>query len=222
MAEKPAMDRLTGQLYHLPFIIGQMGLSIANAQKAFNVDYVENVSKLMALIERTLGHKPAAAGGGAAGGGGAGGAAAGSAAPTDEQLAAVKALLEALAPSRYQFTEATLDFSADLAETLDIGAQAGLGFGTPAITVNAAFSLGYGYDYRAAARVTAKMHAIPANAETAKALLARAAEIDKDKLALPQLTKVEKEIWDGVTGIYNSLTKQDVKKVKAENPAQDA
>ncbi len=217
MAEKPAMDRLTGQLYHLPFIIGQMGLSIANAQKAFNVDYVENVSKLMALIERTLGHKPAAAGAGAAAGGGAGGAA-----PTEDQLAAVKTLLEALAPSRYQFTEATLDFSADLAETLDVAGQAGLGFGTAAITVNAAFSLGYGYDYRAAARVTAKLHAISANAETAKALLARAGEIDKGKLALPQLTKIEKEVWDGVTGVYNALTKQDVKKVKAEDPTQDA
>ena len=48
------MDRLTGQLNFLPSIIGKMGLSIAEAQKEFNADYVTNVAKLLGLISRTL------------------------------------------------------------------------------------------------------------------------------------------------------------------------
>ena len=204
MAKKPSMDRLTGQLYHLPFIIGQMGLSIANAQKAFNVDYVENIQKLLGLIDRTLGEPPDNVG------------------PDDPRVAVVKQLIESLAPSRYQFTEATLDFSADLAETLDVAGQAGLGFGTAAITVNAAMSIGYGYDYRAAARITAKLHAMPASPETAKALVARAGEIHKDKLDLPALSTVEKDIWDGVGAVYGSLLNVDKPAVNAENPAEDA
>lgn len=208
MSDKPTMDRLTGQLHHLPFIIGQMGLSIANAQKAFNVDYVENIKKLLGLIDRTLGSPPPDA-------------------ATDPdahaaRVVAVKQLLEALAPSRYQFTEATLDFSADLAETLDIGANAGLGFGTAAITVNAALSIGYGYDYRAAARITAKMHAIPASPDTAKALIERAGEIHKDKLDLPALSTVEKSIWDGVSAVMASLTNANRPAVDPQEPTNDA
>lgn len=207
MADKPTMDRLTGQLHHLPFIIGQMGLSIANAQKAFNVDYVESIRKFLGMIERTLGTPPPDAG-----------------ADPDLQakkVAAVKELLKVLAPSRYQFTEATLDFSADLAESLDIGGSAGLGFGTAAITVNAALTIGYGYDYRAAARITAKMHAVHAVPETAEALIARAADIHKDKLDLPALSSVEKSIWDGVGAVMASLTNTDRPQVDAPNPTTD-
>jgi len=196
------MDRLTGQLYHLPSIIGRLGLSIAAAQKAFNADYVDSVSTLMGLIERTLGE----------------------AKDDDDKKAkaeAVMSLLEALAPSRYQFTETTIDFSADLAETFDVAGSAALGFGAKAITVNAAYSMGFGYDYRAAARITSKIHAYPPNAEMAKTLLERAAEIDKQKLDLPELSEVEKKIWDSTAAIYNALTGSDVKKVNAGDPVKD-
>lgn len=199
------MDRLTGQLYHLPAIIGRLGISIANAQKAFNADYLENVVKLMGLIERTLGSLK-----------------------DDEdakaRVEAIRSLLESLAPSRYQFTETTIDFSADLAETMDKTVAAGLGFGTQAITVNAAYSKGYGYDYRAAARVTSVLHAIPLNPETAKSLLDRASTIHKDKLDLPQLSEVEKEVWDSTAAVFNALKPEastEVKKVDAKAPTED-
>jgi len=197
MPETPSLDRLTGQLYHLPSIIARMGLSVANAQKAFDANYVENIQKLLGMINHTLGDLPEGA------------------TPDDARLAAVERLLEALAPSRYQFTETTLEFSADLAETLDVGAQAGLGFGTPAITVNAALTIGYGYDYRAAARVTAKLHAIPTDPETAKALIARSQEIDETRLDLPERSQIDDKIWDGVGAVYNALTKKDVARVSS-------
>jgi hypothetical protein len=200
-AKEPALDRLTSQLYHLPAIIGRLGLSIANTQKVLNADYVENVKKLMGLIARTLGDS------------------------TDEEVqqkaAAMHSLLESLAPSRYQFTETTIDFSADLAETADLTVAGGIGFGAQAVTVNAAFSLGYGYDYRAAARIRVNLHAYPSDPHMAKALLERAASLQADKLDLPQLSAIEKESWDTVTDIYNALTARQVAAVDAADPAAD-
>ena len=197
-----------GQLYHLPTIIGSLGISVANAQKELNADYIESVKKLMGLIERTIGHEVPDESEDAK-------------AERAKKAQAVQQLLESLAPSRYQFTETTLDFSADLAETTDVAVSAGAGFGFHAVTVNAAFSLGYGYDYRAAARVTTKLHALPVGEKMGPALLSRAADIDKAKLSLPQLSKVEKDIWDQTAHIYNALTGAEVQPVKQEDPGAD-
>jgi hypothetical protein len=179
----PDLDRLTGQLYNLPDIIGRMGLSVAAAQKAFNADYLLRIMQLMEIIKGTVG----------------------GVADDDARLAAMRQLIETLAPSRHQFTEATIDFSADLAETMNVGGQAGLGVNAAAFTVNAAFALSYGYDYRAAARITAKLHAIPANPEISKALLARAKEIDAAGLALPAPAEVDKQIAEAMTAIFAAL-----------------
>jgi hypothetical protein len=166
MPDVPQMDRLTGQLYHLPTIIGRLGISIAEAQKELNADYVASVSKLMMLTQSLVG-----------------------ATPSPETLASAKTMLESMMPSRYQFTETTLDFSADLSESKNIGFSAAGGAGMGAIVVNAAFTMGYGYDYRAAARVTSTLHARAADPEHNKALLERAATIKGDlakiKDALP-------------------------------------
>ena len=191
MSKEPAMDRLTSQLYHLPSIIGRLGLNIANAQRALNADYVENVKKFVVLIQKYLGGEDAGA---------------------KEKAEALRSLLESLAPSRYQFTEATIDFSADLAETFDMTAAGAVGFGTQAITVNAAFSLGYGYDYRAAARITANLHAIASDPGMTKSLLKRADDIHKEKITMPKLTQIEQELWDSVGEIYSALTNKDKEK----------
>lgn len=217
----PAMDRLTGQLYQLPVIIGRMGLSIANAQKAFNVDYVENVQKIMGMVDHMLA-APAAAPDAAADP--ADPADPGATPPAgdppaddedrsaaeDQRLAIFLKLIEALAPSRYQFSEATIDFSADLSETFDVAGQAGLGVGLSALTVNAALTMGYGYDYRAAARITAKLHATHADPQLARSLIERAKEIHADKLDLPKLSEVEANIWNGVGKVYAALTNRPV------------
>jgi len=180
------MDRLTSQLHHLPSIIGRLGISIAEAQKEFNSDYMDNIKTLMGVIKETIG---------SIGGDGA---------TADEKVAVLKSILEALAPSRYQFTETTIEFSADLAETLDVGGSVAVGAGMQAITVNAAFSLGYGYDYRAAARIKSVIHAFN-NPETNKALLQRAKEIDETKITLPERSEVEDEIWGSVKEVFASL-----------------
>lgn len=181
----PQYDRLTSQLYHLPAIIGRLGISIAEAQKELNLDYVNNVGRLLELIKSTVGAE-------------AGDAAAESAAG---------ALLESLAPSRYQFTETTIEFSADLSESVRKGMEVGASLGTGAVLVNAAMTLGYAHDYRASARITSVLHARPAGGdpEFPKALLARKKEIDAGKLNLPPATQVDKEIMQRVGQVYDAL-----------------
>ena len=201
-----SMDRLTGQLNFLPGIIGKMGLSIAEAQKEFNADYVTNVAKLLGLISRTL---PAAqnAGGGAGDNNG------------DQRVSGVWELLKSLAPPRYQFTETTIEFRADLAETKDVNVQAGLGAGMYGVTVNAALTLGFGYDYRSAAQITSVIHAHPAGSDLAEKLLGRAKEINAAKLELPALSTVEKDQWNATANIVNALFNLEGEK---QIPATDA
>lgn len=183
-----AMDRLTGQLSHLPEIIGRLGLNIAEAQKEFNADYLVNIKALMELANEALGN----------------------ANPGDEVKAvAMMELLKSIAPSRYQFTEAEIDFRADLAEALDVSGQVGIAVGTPAIAVNAALALGYGYDYRAAAHINAKIQAFPASPDMAKTLIARAKELDNsDDLALPEKRRaVDNEIKKSMNDISKAVGK---------------
>lgn len=177
-------DRLTSQLYHLPAIIGRMGLSIANAQKEMNVDYVTSIGRLMVIIKNTVGETA-----------------------TPEASAAMVELLKSLAPSRYQFTETTIEFSADLAESMQVAAQTGIGVGTKAVMVNAALSLGYGYDYHAAARITCVIHARPVGPEMVADLLTRSKDIRADALKLPSDTELDQQLMDATKGVFDALRK---------------
>ena len=48
-------DRLTGQLMHLPNIIGNLGLNIAAAQTRLDENYLNNLGRLMGMIKATVG-----------------------------------------------------------------------------------------------------------------------------------------------------------------------
>lgn len=189
------LDRLTKQLKHLPGIIGGLGLSIAEAQKEFNKDYLNNIKRLLVMIRHTLGESKD---------------------ENDEasmdaaSIDAIRSLLTSLAPSRYQFTETTIEFRADLAESLDLALNLGIGFGYQAIMVNAGFTLGYGYDYRAAARITSVIHAMPADPAMTKSLLDRAGEITKNKLDLPEFHELDKEILKATVDARNAIAKKPV------------
>ena len=182
---EPVMDRLTGQLYHLPGIIGNLGISVANGQKALNADYLRKIKMIMNLIERTLGDTDAA---------------------PAEKVGLVKDLLKELAPSRYQFTETTLEFSADLSERKTSQMQGALGGGFAGVTLSVGYARAFGYDYRAAARITTVLHALPADETVFGPLLERAKDIDSTKLALPDKTEIEKETFDGIANITNALS----------------
>ena len=163
------LDRLTSQLNYLPAIIGRMGLNIAEAQQAFNADYVRTITNLLILMN--------------------------AARDESESSSLSDSILKELAPSRYQFTESTIDFSADLAESLDLGASVGVGFGMAGFVINASASVAFGYDYRASARITSTLHAIPADREFGAKLLARAKEIKTEGVELPDRTAMEEMVW---------------------------
>ena len=133
-------SRLVNDLSYLPAILGRMGLSVAEAQDELNHGYVQAVADLVKLLAAFVPKSDIPA-------------------QLDPQIAT---LLLQLAPSRYQFSETTFDFSADLAESFNAGASGELRLGTKAVALNAAMAVGFGYDYRAAARITCKLHALPA------------------------------------------------------------
>lgn len=181
-----SVSRLVEDLGNLPGIVGGLGLSIAEAQKQLNADFVLNVGRLLELIRNTLGT--------------------GAAAPDNDTREAIGKLLTALAPSRYQFTETTIEFSADIAERMQKQTEIGVGLGK-AVMLNAAFSKAFGYDYRAAARITSVLHAVPVGQQMAAELLARAEAMQAPQL--PEKTKLDSALFDGVTGVYQSILGKD-------------
>lgn len=181
-----AMDRLTSNFSQLPGILAQLGMSVATAQKALDENYTANLIQLIQVAKDTLialeRQKPDIESG-------APGASAESdkelVASVDNRAAAVTQLLTQIAPSRYQFTETTLDFRADLSETRDKTIKAEIGIGVSAVTLNASYTKSFGYDYRAAARITSVLHAFPLDATMADKMFQRAGDIHDKLLPLP-------------------------------------
>jgi hypothetical protein len=200
MADTTHASDLIKDLSNVPNIVGGLGLSIAAAQKAFDVDYLDSIERILALIKIMLGGKKADAQGN----------------PIDlddkekESLAAtaqvIQELLTKLAPSRYQFTETTLNVKLDLAQSLQIGGTVGLGFGVGAISLSAAFTIAYGFDYRAAAECRTVIHAYPADQAVFTALLGRAEKLSDKTLELPPRSAVDKHLFEKSSELLQKLT----------------
>lgn len=144
-------DRLTSQLVEVADVVGDLGRNIAAAQKLLNKDYVDS---LQALMRMAADHLDADT-------------------PADDRAEALVSLLRSLAPSRYQYTETTVEFAADLSETRQRSTRIGGGATFRMLQVNAAMAMGYGQAFRSAARITATIHAAP-DAQLASRLLDRA------------------------------------------------
>ncbi len=207
MPVKPS--KLINDLNYVPNIVGALGLSIAAAQKAFNLDYLQNVERLIALARSIFGEKILDDQG----------------KPKDmtdaqkaklEQFASfLKELLVATAPPRYQFTETTLNVKLDLAQSMDLNVGAGLGVGFGAVTVSASLAIGYGYDYRAAAECHTVIHAIPADPNVFRPLLDRAKEVNDKMLALSDPAGIDNRIIEQSRAIF-----EQVMGVKAPTPVE--
>jgi hypothetical protein len=181
--EKKVSD-LINDLSSVPNIIGNLGLSIAAAQKAFNLDYLENIERIFGLVRATLGAP----------------------AQPDAMVPIIQDMLKAVAPARYQLSETTLAVKLDLAQTLESSASAGLGVGYGAVTLNAAFTIGYSYDYRAAAECHTVIHAIPADQAVFQKLLDRSKELNDKTLELLPKAPIDQALWDQTTKMVEKLT----------------
>ena len=199
MADKPASS-LIKDLSNVPNIIGALGLSIANAQKAFDANYLDSIARILALIKIMLGGQKADAQGNPVN-------------LTDDERQklegmsqVIQDMLTKLAPSRYQFTETTLQVRLDLAQSLQIGGTVGLGFGVGAISLSAAFTIGYSFDYRAAAECRTVIHAYPADQAVFTALLGRADKLSATALELPPRSEVDQALFDKSSALLDKLT----------------
>lgn len=179
----------------MPSIVGGLGLSIAEAQKAFNLDYLNNLERLLGLVKSLMDAKDSGD----------------KAVDLGETQKFVSDMLTQLAPSRYQFTETTLKVKMDLSQTMDLGGSAGFGAALGAVAINAAMTVGYGYDYRAAAEVQTVLHAIPASEQTMGTLLARAKEISDKALTLPAGAQVDKDLIDKSHELVSKMLGTDTK-----------
>jgi len=176
---------LIDDLYNVPSIIGALGLAVGESQKLFNLDYLRNVKELLPLAESLSKHI---------------------AGEDKPNKAFLMELLKMLLPSRYQFTETTLVVRMDLAQSLQASGAAGLSFGYGAVAINAAMSVAYGKEYRAAAEVTTVLHAIPADLTTMTTLLGRPDGIKKTAPALPEKASLNEKQIDAVLEIAKLVT----------------
>lgn len=199
------VNELIDSLAAVPGIIADLGLSIAEAQKALNLEYLNALERVFVLAQ-AINAKKAPKKDGAAG--------ADDADVPDGTAAAMQAVLEAFTPTRYQFTETSLAVRLDLARSLRAGATVGGGAALGAVLVNAALTVGYGYDFRGAAEVRTVLHAAPPGADLNK-LTERAAKLGEAGLTLPTIdsSSITKQV-EKAAEIYTKVTEGLLLKLK--------
>jgi hypothetical protein len=154
---RAAIDTFYSELQTLPKLIGDLALSVAEAQRRLDQDYLESLTAFAKVVSDLVGHE--------------GG---------DAAANRFISLFKAMAPSRYQFTETVVEVRADLQMTTasEFSGSAGIGITVPfAVSVNASYTKRNAYDYQASALVRTTLNAIPSSEAVMTALLPRAGEV---------------------------------------------
>ncbi|HAB15915.1 MAG TPA: hypothetical protein PLX89_20725 [Verrucomicrobiota bacterium] len=183
------MPDITKELSSVANIIGELGTNIAEAQTLMDAAYVKRLAEVFDIAVRAT-QKPKAQG---------------TKAPDGLDSSLIDVLMR-IGPSRYQFTETTLKVRLDLSKSLDVTGSLGLGAAFSGVTVNAALTVGYGYDYQAAAECTTVIHAIPADEKVMTALLARAKEVDAKVLPTPARSEVNDKLIEQLSALSKALS----------------
>ncbi|MBC8010226.1 MAG: hypothetical protein H7067_09025 [Burkholderiales bacterium] len=203
-------SKIIEDLHNVANIVGGLGISIAEAQRKLNLDYLEAVERLSVIAIALQKKQPATRAGAAAG--------------TVENLPAADAafvcdFLSKFAPTRYQYTETTLKVRLDLAQTLSVAGSAGLGVNVGAVAVNASFAASYGSQYQAAAEVSTVLHAVKADVDAAflSGLGTRAAAVNDAKLTLPaRAYEIDRATIETSGRIINKLLGIETPKITPE------
>lgn len=190
---------LINDLTNVPNIISSLGLGVAMAQKAFNLEYLQAMERLFTLARMLRNHED-----------------------SDSFKEIFNDIIKTMAPSRYQFTETTLTVRMDLAQSLQQGTSASLGMSVGAATINAAFTQGFSYDYRAAAEVKTVLNAVNFDANAMNILLERAKALGDDNLKLPKRSEVDKAYMDKSAELYEKLIGKAPEKVEDVVATEDA
>jgi hypothetical protein len=155
----------TDQLMTVAKIVGQLGLSIADAQREFDANYINRMTDFVKIANSFL------------------------KSTGQDNAVAMREILMKLAPSHYQFTETTLTVKMDLSQSLSVSAGLGVSVGVGAVAVNASMSVAYGSDQRSAAEIKTVIHAIPADRGVVDVLLQRAKDMPSASLPERPQTK---------------------------------
>jgi hypothetical protein len=153
-------SRLVNDLSYLPAILGRMGLSVAEAQDELNNGYVQAVAELVKLLGDFV-------------------------PKSDRRRSSTRRSPHSCCnwPRAAISSVKRPSISARIWPRASMPVASGeLRLGTKAVALNAAMAVGFGYDYRAAARITCKLHALPAGKDIASELLARVGTIDSTPL----------------------------------------
>lgn len=151
------IEQFYSQLQTLPRLISDLALSIAEAQRRMDLNYMNELTAFGKIVNDLLAHGS----------------------PPNNQAEVFMNLFKAIGPSRYQFTETIVEVRADLEMTTatEGSVAANVGIKTPvfAVAVNASYSKRSAYDYRASALVRTQLNAVPSNPEVIEKLLDRSA-----------------------------------------------
>jgi hypothetical protein len=150
MATGSEIDKFYNSLQTLPRLISDLALSIAEAQRRMDQNYMQDLAAFADIVLPLLQDGTGKA---------------------DQFLA----LFRAIAPSRYQFTETVVEVRADLQMTnaTETSIEGSVGIKTPvyAIAINASYTKRSAYDYQAAALIRTQLNAIPSNPDLLDKLL---------------------------------------------------
>lgn len=196
MSSQP--NQLIQDLSNVPNIISSLGLGIAAAQKAFNVEYLNGLERLFAMAKMLHGE-------------------------ANPNRDAFKDLfinmVTTMAPFRYQFSETTLAVRLDLAQSAQRGSSAKLGVSVGAVTLNAAMTEGFSSNYRAAAEVKTVLHAVPFDPAQIATLIANANDLNSKVLDMPAQSEVDNAYMKKSADIFESVTGAKPKNIA--KPAAD-
>lgn len=144
------LDKFYDRLQTLPGLIGNLGLSVAEAQRRLDQDYIENLAAFTKVISNL---------------------------PANSEPAQFLELFRAIAPSHYQFSETAIEVRADLRvasqDELKFGVDLGITKGVFSVAVNFSYLKRSASDEQAAAAIRSVLNAIPADHGLLNALLAR-------------------------------------------------
>jgi hypothetical protein len=153
------MQDFYNNLQTVPKLVSDLALSIAEAQRRLDHDYLQNLAEFVRVIA-SVGQLGS---------------------PGGIDVDRFLTLFRAMAPSRYQFTETTLEVRADLqmGSMSDFSGGVNLGIKTPvfALAINASYSKRSAYDAHASALIRTVLNAVPADPGVMDKLLPRAGEV---------------------------------------------
>ncbi|MDQ3820614.1 MAG: hypothetical protein M3362_23425 [Acidobacteriota bacterium] len=150
MAQRSKIDEFYDSLETLPKLISDIAMSVAEAQRRLDQNYMEQLAAFSEIILPLLQDGTGKA----------------------EQYLS---LFKAIAPSRYQFTETIVEVRADLQMTTasesSLGAKVGINTPVFAVAVNASYTKRSAYDYQAAALIRTQLNAVSSDIDVLNTLL---------------------------------------------------